>query len=167
MSRIPNAQHLRHRTRANLGTSATAIIQRWKLLQFKPGALDDRYRRSTTLVLEHFAKNAGSRCRCEPPKIWLFGSFQHEQLRCRLSICLREKPDQFGEPFHGTDISTGPECRVSGGRRCGIRDQRDAADFPCKVETYSINSKIRLRANKFAASSVREPAGAVDITSRL
>ena len=91
MSRIPNAQHLRRRTRANLGTSATAIIQRWKLLQFKPGALDDRYRRSTTLVLEHFAKNAGSRCRCEPPKIWLFGSFQHEQLRCHLSICLREK----------------------------------------------------------------------------
>ena len=82
---------LRRRTRANLGTSATAIIQRWKLLQFKPGALDDPYRRSTTLVLEHFAKKAGSRCRCEPPKIELFGSFQHEQLRCRLSICLREK----------------------------------------------------------------------------
>ena len=68
MSRIPNAQHLRRRTRANLGASATAIIQRWKSLQFKPGALDDPYRRSTTLVLEHFAKKAGSGCRCEPPR---------------------------------------------------------------------------------------------------
>ena len=47
-----------------------------------------------------------------------------------------------------------------------IRNQRDAA-APCNVEIYSMSSKIRLLANKFAASSVREPLGVLDITSRL
>jgi hypothetical protein len=71
------------------------LCRGWKLLQLKPVALQHRYWRSTTSVLEHFPRR---RIRRQADWALLSSSTDDRRFsllprtaRCRISICLREK----------------------------------------------------------------------------